>query len=205
MRRALPPRQPVAVGTGAAPSPAEEAPSDLAVETVLADFAFARLGTLLQSTREERSDSRRVVADQLGMTARELRRYETGRVPVPRGILTALAEFDGEDLDSRFGHRNPLPADPLAGDSVEAAQIHSGDGDEVVGAYVEILRQRPEPTPDESLTLRAEEVTALSTASRSNPERSRAGSRSSSRGQRVRGATTRGGGASGSFRAQVSR
>ena len=84
--------------------PAAES-SDLGAETLLADLALARLGTLLQSTRVERSDSRRDVASQIGTTARALRRYETGTTPVPHGILTALAEFYGEDLDTRFGHR----------------------------------------------------------------------------------------------------
>jgi transcriptional regulator with XRE-family HTH domain len=152
------------------PAPPDPNAPDLAVETVLADFALARLGTLLQSTREERSDSRRAVASQMGLTPRELRRYETGRAPVPRGVLTSLAEFYGDDLDARFGHRRVQPADADAVESVEDIQVHSGDGDEALGTYVEIIRRRQEAAPDEPLALQPEEVAALSTALAVEPE-----------------------------------
>ena len=143
--------------------------SDLAVETLLADLALARLGTVLQSTREAQSGRRREVASRVGTTTRELRRYETGSKPVPRGILTALAEFYGEDLDTHFAHRNPVPADPsIAG--VEEAQVHSGDGDEALGAYVGMLRRVPEQALDEPITLHADDVAVLSTALAVAPE-----------------------------------
>jgi len=145
--------------------------SELVVETLLADLALARLGTVLRSTREEHSDSRRDVANQVGMTPRELRRYETGAAPVPRGILTALAEFYGDDLDTRFAHRNPILADPFRViGRVEEAQIHSGDGDEALGAYVGILRRSPDPAPDEAVTLGAADIAVLSTALAVAPE-----------------------------------
>jgi len=148
----------------AAPVPAAE-PSELAVETLLADLALARLGTVLRSTREEHSNSRHHVASQVGTTARDLRRYETGATPVPHGVLTALAEFYAHDLDTHFAHRNPVPADPSrrAG-GVEEAQAHSGDGDEALGAYVGMLRSRADPTPNMPLTLRAGDMAALSSA-----------------------------------------
>jgi transcriptional regulator with XRE-family HTH domain len=154
----------------AAVVPAAET-SELVVETLLADLALARLGTVLRSTREEHSNSRRDVANRVGTTARELRRYETGATPVPRGILTALAEFYGDDLDIRFAHRNPILADRsrVIG-RVEEAQIHSGDGDEALGAYVGILRRSPDPAPDEAVTLGAADIAALSTALAVAPE-----------------------------------
>ena len=58
--------------------------------------------------RNTRTAGRRDVASQVGTTARELRQYETGATPVPHGILTALAAFYGEDLDSHFAHRSPF-------------------------------------------------------------------------------------------------
>jgi transcriptional regulator with XRE-family HTH domain len=145
--------------------------SELAVETLLADLALARLGTVLRSTREEISTSRRDVASRVGTTARELRRYETGVTPVPRGILTALAEFYGDDLDTHFAHRNPVRVDPSrrAG-GVEEAQAHSGDGDEALGAYVGILRRPLGLACDEPLTLHADDMAALSTALAVEPE-----------------------------------
>jgi transcriptional regulator with XRE-family HTH domain len=161
----------VQLGSAEAVATAASEPSELAVETLLADLALARLGTVLRSTREETSDSRRNVASQVGTTARELRRYETGATPVPRGILTALAEFYGEDLDTRFAHRNPTPPDRwrvMGG--VEEAQVHSGDGDEALGAYVGMLRRSPDTAPDVPLTLRAEDVEALSIALAVEPE-----------------------------------
>jgi transcriptional regulator with XRE-family HTH domain len=146
-------------------------PSDLAVESLLADLALARLGTVLQSTREEHSNSRRDVASQVGTTARELRRYETGAAPVPRGVLTALAEFYGEDLNTHFAHRDPVQGDPMhVAGGVEEAQAHSGDGDEALGAYVGILRRRSDPTSDTPLRLRADDIAALSTALDVEPE-----------------------------------
>jgi transcriptional regulator with XRE-family HTH domain len=146
-------------------------PSELAVESLLADLALARLGTVLQSTREEHSNSRRDVASHVGTTARELRRYETGAAPVPRGILTALAEFYGDDLDSHFAHRNPVQLDPMrVVGGVEDAQVHSGDGDEALGTYVGILRRLPDPNSDRPVTLRAGDMAALSTALDVEPE-----------------------------------
>jgi transcriptional regulator with XRE-family HTH domain len=129
------------------------------------------LGTVLQSTREEHSNSRRDVASQVGTTARELRRYETGAAPVPHGILTALAEFYGEGLDSHFAHRNPVRVDPMrVAGGVEDAQVHSGDGDEALGAYVGILRRRTDASSGGPVKLRADDLAALSSALDVEPE-----------------------------------
>jgi transcriptional regulator with XRE-family HTH domain len=161
----------VRVHSGDAIAETAEQPSELAVESLLAELALARLGTVLRSTREELSNSRRDVANRVGTTARELRRYETGAAPVPRGILTALAQFYGDGLDTHFAHRKPTRIDPArAVDGVEEAQVHSGDGDEALGAYVGILRRQPDPVSGESLTLRADDMAALSTALAVEPE-----------------------------------
>jgi transcriptional regulator with XRE-family HTH domain len=156
---------------GGAPALPAAEPSALAVESLLAELALARLGTVLQSTREEHSNSRRDVASQVGTTARDLRRYETGAAPVPRGVLTALAEFYGDDLNTHFAHRNPVQVDPMRMvGGVEEAQVHSGDGDEALGAYLGILRRLPDPASDRPVTLRADDMAALSSALDVEPE-----------------------------------
>jgi transcriptional regulator with XRE-family HTH domain len=168
-----PPALPTTVAAALARESAGPGPtsSELGVESLMADLALARLGTLLQSTRVERSDSRRDVASQIGTTARALRRYETGAAPVPRGILTALSEFYGDDLDTHFGHRSSTVVDPVRAVSpIEAAQIHSGDADEVLGAYIGILERLPSAAPGAPVALRADDIAALSTALAVEPE-----------------------------------
>jgi len=146
-------------------------PSELVVETLLADLALTRLGTLLQGARENSSTSRRDVASKVGTTARALRRYETGAVPVPRGIVTALAEFYGEDLNSPRAHGAAVPAQPArAAEAVDAVQTSSGEADDVLRAYVGILGRDPRPTPSESVTLHPGDIAALSTALAVEPE-----------------------------------
>lgn len=139
--------------------------SELAVETLLADLALTRLGTLLRTAREKRSDSRRAVANQVGTSARALRRYETGAVPVPNGIVTALAQFYGEDLNTHFAHRTPAQIDTSrVVDPIEQARVHSGDADEALGAYIGILGRDPLLARDAPVSLRDDDIAVLASA-----------------------------------------
>jgi transcriptional regulator with XRE-family HTH domain len=146
-------------------------PSELAVETLLADLALTRLGTLLQGAREHHSSSRRDVANKVGTTARELRRYETGATPVPPGIVNALAEFYGAHLGADFSHRGASPIEAaVVAEAPDAAQGSTGDADEVLRAYVGILGREPQRTPDTPVTLRADDIAALSATLAVEPE-----------------------------------
>ena len=141
--------------------PGEET-SELAVETLLAELALTRLGTLLQGARQQHSSSRRDVASKVGTTARELRRYETGAAPVPPGIVNALAEFYGADLGVDLSRHGALPIEAPGVAALDAAHGSTGDADEVLRAYVGILGRERQRTPEAPVTLRADDIAVLS-------------------------------------------
>src|SRR5436853_7172499 len=94
----------------------ESSPAVVAV--LLDDLAPPRLGTLLRAARKHTGSTRREVAQRIGTTAGDLRRFERGDAPVPPRLIAALAECYGEELTAQLATRAPIRLDerrPVAG------------------------------------------------------------------------------------------
>jgi transcriptional regulator with XRE-family HTH domain len=135
------------------------------VALLLDDLAPPRLGTMLRAARKERGSTRREVAQRVGTTASDLRRYERGNEPVPPSVIAALAECYGEDLTEQLATRAPIQLDGrrlVVG--TEGQSLESNDADEVLQHYVEIVSRLRQSQPGEPIALRADDLVALSTA-----------------------------------------
>jgi transcriptional regulator with XRE-family HTH domain len=135
------------------------------VALLLDDLAPPRLGTLLRGARKARGLSRREVAQRIGASASDLRRYERGDEPVPPRVVAQLAECYGAALTEQLATRAPIEVESrrmVVGD--EVAALDTTDGDEVLGKYVELVSRMRQSQPGEPIALRADDLVALSTA-----------------------------------------
>ncbi len=135
------------------------------VAILLDDLAPPRLGTLLHGARNARGLSRREVAERVGTTPTDLRRYERADAPVPPSLVAALAECYGSALTEQLATRAPLRVDEsriAVGD--EVASLETADGDEVLAKYVGLIARVRQAQPGEPIALRADDLVALSTA-----------------------------------------
>jgi len=135
------------------------------VALLLDDLAPPRLGTMLRAARKERGSTRREVAQRVGATPGDLRRYERGDEPVPPSMIAALAECYGDDLTQQLATRAPIQIDSrrlVVG--TEDTTLDSTDADEVLHHYVEIVSRLRQSQPGEPIALRADDLVALSTA-----------------------------------------
>src|SRR6478752_5419306 len=81
------------------------------VALLLDDLAPPRLGSLLRAARKHTGSTRREVAQRIGTTPGDLRRYERGDTPVPPHLIAALAECYGEELTEQLATRAPIQLD----------------------------------------------------------------------------------------------
>jgi transcriptional regulator with XRE-family HTH domain len=135
------------------------------VALLLDDLAPPRLGTLLHGARKARGLSRREVAQRVGTTPADLRRYERGDEPVPPSLVADLAECYGTALTDQLATRAPIEVDErrvVVGN--EVATLDSTDGEEVLGKYVELVARVRRSQPGEPIALRVDDLVALSTA-----------------------------------------
>lgn len=135
------------------------------VALLLDDLAPPRLGTLLRAARKQTGSTRREVAERIGATPGDLRRYERGDTPVPPHLIAALAECYGEELTAQMATRAPIQLDDrrlVVG--TESRALESDDSDEMLAQYVEIVSRLRQSQPGEPLALRADDLVALSNA-----------------------------------------
>jgi transcriptional regulator with XRE-family HTH domain len=145
-------------------APLDESPAGV-VALLLDDLAPPRLGSLLRGARRDRGLSRREVAERVGTTPSDLRRFERGDTPVPPDLVAEFAECYGQALTAQLATRAPIHVDTqrvVVGD--EVATLDSIDGDEVLGKYVELVSRLRQSQPGEPLALRADDLVALSNA-----------------------------------------
>ena len=141
------------------------------VALLLDDLAPPRLGTLLRAARKKRMLTRRDVADRIGISQHDLRRYERGDASIPSSVVAALAECYGEVLTAQFATRVPVQVDGhhvVVG--AEAAPIVSDDEDDVLGTYIGIVARLRQSKPGEPIALRTNDLVALSTALGQDPQ-----------------------------------
>jgi transcriptional regulator with XRE-family HTH domain len=142
---------------------AESSPDVVAL--LLDDLAPPRLGSLLRSARKHVGATRREVAQRIGTTPGDLRRYERGDAPVPTSLIPALAECYGDELTAQLATRAPIEVDEhriVVG--TESRALASDDSDEMLGQYVAIVSRLRQSQPGEPLALRADDLVALSNA-----------------------------------------
>jgi len=135
------------------------------VAILLDDLAPPRLGTLLRGARRARGLSRREVADRVGTTQSDLRRFERGDTPVPPHLVAEFAECYGQALTAQLATRAPIQVDRqrmVVG--AEVATLESDDGDEVLGKYVGLVARLRQSQPGEPIALRTDDLVALSNA-----------------------------------------
>jgi len=135
------------------------------VALLLDDLAPPRLGTLLRAARKHTGSTRREVAQRIGTTASDLRRYERGDTPVPPRLIAALAECYGEELTTQLATRAPIRLDErrlVVG--TESRALESDDADELLGHYVDIVARLRSSQPGAPLALRTDDLVALSSA-----------------------------------------
>ncbi len=135
------------------------------VALLLDDLAPPRLGTLLRAARKQTGSTRREVAQRIGATPGDLRRYERGETPVPPRLIPALAECYGEELTAQMATRAPIQLDDrrlVVG--TESRALESDDSDEMLAQYVAIVSRLRQSQPGEPLALRADDLVALSNA-----------------------------------------
>jgi len=135
------------------------------VAILLDDLAPPRLGSLLRGARRERGYSRREVADRVGTTPSDMRRFERGDTPVPPHLVAEFAECYGQALTAQLATRSPIQVDTqrvVVGD--EVATFESTDTDEVLGKYVELVARLRQSQPGEPIALRTDDLVALSNA-----------------------------------------
>jgi transcriptional regulator with XRE-family HTH domain len=140
------------------------------VALLLDDLAPPRLGTLLRAARKHTGSTRREVAQRIGTTPGNLRRYERGDTPVPPRLIPALAECYGEELTAQLATRAPIELDEhriVVG--AESRALESDDSDELLGQYVEIVSRLRQSQPGEPIALRADDLVALSNAVGQDP------------------------------------
>jgi transcriptional regulator with XRE-family HTH domain len=140
------------------------------VALLLDDLAPPRLGTLLRAARKHTGSTRREVAQRIGTTPGDLRRYERGDTPVPPRLIPALAECYGEELTAQLATRAPIELDEhriVVG--AESRALESDDSDELLGQYVEIVSRLRQSPPGEPIALRADDLVALSNAVGQDP------------------------------------
>jgi transcriptional regulator with XRE-family HTH domain len=142
------------------------------VALLLDDLAPPRLGTFLRAARKQTGSTRREVARRIGTSPGDLRRYERGDTPVPTRLIPALAECYGEELTAQLVTRAPIQLDDrriVVG--TESRALESGDADEMLGHYVEIVARLRSSQPGEPIALRADDLIALSSALGQESER----------------------------------
>jgi len=135
------------------------------VAILLDDLAPPRLGTLLRGARRARGLSRREVADRVGTTQSDLRRFERGDTPVPPHLVAEFAECYGQALTAQLATRAPIKVDRqrmVVGAAV--ATLESDDADEVLGKYVGLVARLRQSQPGEPIALRTDDLVALSNA-----------------------------------------
>jgi len=135
------------------------------VAILLDDLAPPRLGTLLRGARRARGLSRREVADRVGTTQSDLRRFERGDTPVPPHLVAEFAECYGQALTAQLATRAPIQVDRqrmVVGAAV--ATLESDDADEVLGKYVGLVARLRQSQPGEPIALRTDDLVALSNA-----------------------------------------
>jgi transcriptional regulator with XRE-family HTH domain len=135
------------------------------VALLLDDLAPPRLGTLLRAARKHSGSTRREVAQRIGTTPGDLRRYERGDTPVPPRLIPALAECYGDELTAQLATRSPIELDDrriVVG--AESRALESNDSEELLGQYVDIVSRLRQSPPGEPIALRADDLIALSNA-----------------------------------------
>ena len=141
----------------------ESAPGVVAL--LLDDLAAPRLGTLLRAARKEQGSTRREIANRVGTTPHQLRRYERGEEAVPSRVIAALAECYGEALTAQLATRAPVQLEGrrlVVG--TDEQTLASDDSDEVLQHYVGIVARLRNTQPGEPIALRADDLVALSSA-----------------------------------------
>lgn len=137
--------------------------STAVVALLLDDLAPPRLGTLLRAARKQSGATRRDIANRVGTTTGELRKYERGDAPVPASLIAALAECYGEHLTAQLATRAPIQLDEqrlIVGDD----ELASDDPDDLLQQYVGIVARLRNSQPGEPIGLRADDLVALSVA-----------------------------------------
>lgn len=134
------------------------------------DIPASRLGAMLAAARKRRGMKRRRVAARVGISREELRAYERGTTPVPAAVCARLAECYGDDLTAHVPLHTPVQVEPrwiVAGNQVLANA--TGDADEVLRNYVDVLRRLRGAEPGEPVALRAADLSALASALGDDP------------------------------------
>ena len=137
-------------------------------ETVPAE----RLGEVLRAARKRRGWKRRQAAKHTGISATKLRDYERGVRAVPAQVCLRLAECYGDDLTAHVPLRVPprVTASTIVVDD-QTRILRSGDAEEVLTSYVEIVARLRRSRAGEPVGLRASDVAALGAVLGCDPDR----------------------------------
>lgn len=134
-----------------------------------------RTGDRLRAARERLGLSKREAARRVGLTRRELAAYEKGRWRVPETTMARLAHTyglpTGEVVPSRSSSRLAVDDDHMTAGEAERALPDNATPDEILGEYLDLVRDLRGLGEDDHLPLRDADLAVLAEALGGAPER----------------------------------
>lgn len=134
-----------------------------------------RTGDRLRSARERLGLSKSEAAGRVGLTRRELAAYEKGRWRVPETTMARLAHTyglaTGEVVPSRSASRLEVDDDHVAAGEAERVLPDDATPDEILGEYLDLVRELRGLGEDDRLPLRDADLAVLAEALGGAPER----------------------------------
>lgn len=134
-----------------------------------------RTGDRLRAARERLGLSKSEAARRVGLTRRELAAYEKGRWRVPETTMARLAKTyglpTGEVVPSRSASRLEVAHDHVAAGEAERMLPDDATPDEVLGEYLDLVRELRGLGEHDQLPLRDADLAVLAEALGGSPER----------------------------------
>lgn len=134
-----------------------------------------RTGDRLRAARERLGLSKSEAARRVGLTRRELAAYEKGRWRVPETTMARLAHTyglpTGEVVPSRSASRLEVENDHVAAGEAERVLPDDATPDEVLGEYLDLVRELRGLGENDRLPLRDADLAVLAEALGGDPER----------------------------------
>lgn len=134
-----------------------------------------RTGQRLRAVRERLGLTKSEAARRVGLTRRELGAYEKGRWRVPETTMARLAHAygmsTGEVVPTRSASRLEIDADHVAAGETERRIPDDATPDEVLGEYLDLVRELRGLGENDELPLRDADLAVLAEALGGTPER----------------------------------